>query len=181
MKPTTRYGTGQTGEYLVAAELARQGFTVALPTGNAEAIDVLAYGFGLTHAIQVKTASRGDHQFNIGKFLTIVHEEDGRQQVIGRQKNLDPRVLIVFVLLGDAAGDDEFVWTDLGSFADFLAEVHTAYLQKNGGRRPGKNPMSMHAALSWKSLRGRFPSEHIFDLLAKNTSETASVSIEPST
>lgn len=165
MKPTTRHGTGQTGEYLVAAELARQGFTVALPTGNAEAIDVLAYGFGKTLAIQVKTAGRGDHQFNLGKFVSIQFLEDGGQLVLGRTEKLDPEILIVFVFLGDKAGEDQFVWAFLGEFADFLAETHGAYLSRNGGRRPGKNAQSLHAALSRKVLQDRFPCKSVVDLL----------------
>lgn len=165
MKPTTRHGAGQTGEYLVAAELARQGFTVALPTGNAEAIDIIAYGFGQSVAIQVKTAGRGDHQFNVGKFLKIVHEPDGRQIVVGPRDDLDPKILVVFVFLGDKAGADEFAWTSQGRFADFLAKMHREYLEKHGGRRPGKNPKSLHAALSRSQLQQRFPSQTALEFL----------------
>ena len=165
MKPTTRHGTGQTGEHLVAAELARQGFTVALPTGHAEAIDVLAYGFGQTLAIQVKTAARGDHQFNLGKFLTISHEDDGRQQILGRRPSLDPGVLMVFVFLGEKAGEDEFAWTEAGRFADFLAERHQNYLNQNGGRRPGSNPKSLHASIPPKDLKERFPARSLPEVI----------------
>lgn len=166
MKPTTRHGTGQTGEHLVAAELARQGFTVALPTGHAEAIDVLAYGFGLTLAIQVKTAARGDHQFNLGKFLTIAHEEDGRQRILGRRQALDPKVLMAFVFLGERAGEDEFAWTDAGSFADFLAERHKNYLDQNDGRRPGSNPKSLHASVPPKDLKERFRARSLQEVIS---------------
>ena len=165
MKPTTRHGTGQTGEYLVAADLAIHGLNAALPTGNAEAIDVLAYGFGKTLAIQVKTAGRGDHQFNLGKFVSIQFLEDGGQLVLERTEKLDPEILIVFVFLGDKAGEDQFAWTFLGEFADFLAETHGAYLSRNGGRRPGKNAQSLHAALSRKVLQDRFPCKSVVDLL----------------
>jgi hypothetical protein len=165
MKPTTRHGTGQTGEYLVAAELARHGFTVALPTGNAESIDVLAYGFGMSLAVQVKTAGRGDHQFNLGKFVDIAHEIDGRQDIRGRKDTLDPKILMALVFLGERAGDDQFCWTTLGDFADFLAESHANYLARNGGRRPGKNPKSMHASLSKKALQERFPFDNPIELV----------------
>lgn len=165
MKPTTRHGTGQTGEYLVAAELARHGFAVALPTGNAEAIDILAYGFDQTLAIQVKTAGRGDHQFNLGKFVQVVFQEDGTQTIVGRRENLDANILIVFVFLGAAIGEDEFAWGTLGEFADFLGDAHQKYLDKNGGRRPGKNPRSLHASLTKKIIQERFTYSNVIDLL----------------
>ncbi|MEB8388527.1 hypothetical protein OO012_14975 [Rhodobacteraceae bacterium KMM 6894] len=167
MKPTTRHGTGQTGEYLVAAELARHGFAVALPTGNAEAIDILAYGFDQSLAIQVKTAGRGNHQFNLGKFVQVDFQEDGTQNVLGRQESLDVNILIVFVFLGTAVGEDEFAWGTLGEFADFLGDAHRKYLAKNGGRRPGKNPRSLHASLTKKEIQERFTCSNVADLLKK--------------
>lgn len=168
MRPNTRHGTGQTGEYLVAAELARMGFMVALPTGNAEAVDILAYGFGKTLAIQVKTAGRGDHQFNLGKFIDVEFHDDGRQEVHGRLRGLDTTILIVLVFLGTKAGEDEFTWALLNDFADFLAEEHSGYLLRKGGRRPGGNPKSLHAAHSKKVLQERFPGRNVFDVIAFN-------------
>lgn len=165
MKPTSRHGTGQTGEYLVAAELARHGFSVALPTGNAEAVDILAYGFGETLAVQVKTAGRGNHQFNLGKFVHVDFQEDGTQTVVGRRGNLDANILIVFVFLGAAIGEDEFAWGTLGEFADFLGDAHQKYLDKNGGRRPGKNPRSLHASLTKAALQERFTNSNVMDFL----------------
>lgn len=174
MKPTTRHGTGQTGEYLVAAELARHGFTVALPTGNAESIDILAYGFGGTVAIQVKTVGRGDHQFNLGKFVDIKHENDGRQIVLGRLKGLDQNIVIVFVFLGEEAGEDQFAWARLRDFGDLLADSHSDYLKRNNGRRPGKNPRSLHASLSQKALQDRFPHRTVSEWLQARAAETSS-------
>lgn len=165
MKPTTRHGTGQTGEYLVAAELARLGFTVALPTGNAEVIDILAHGPGKSFAVQVKTAARGDHQFNLGKFIDISFEDDDRQTVHGRLPGLDSDVLIAFVFLGETAGEDEFAWTTVGEFADFLGAAHKAYLDRNNGRRPGKNPRSLHAAHNKTSLQSKFPAKSALEVL----------------
>ena len=51
--------TGNAGEFFVAGELARRGFTVALPTAKVENIDLLAMRPGSFRqlAIQVKTAA----------------------------------------------------------------------------------------------------------------------------
>jgi hypothetical protein len=164
LKPTTRHGTGQTGEYLVAAELARQGFTVAIPTGNAESIDILAIRDKVRIAVQVKTAGRGNHQFNLAKFLDIRFNND-HQEVVGILENLDTSLLMALVFLGEKAGEDEFAWCLMKDFAEFLGQCHKDYLSRNNGRRPGKNPKSLHAAISKKELQKRFQFNNADDLL----------------
>ena len=54
-----KINTGNAGEFFVAGELARRGFTVALPTAKVENIDLLAMKPGSFRqiAIQVKTAA----------------------------------------------------------------------------------------------------------------------------
>ena len=46
--------TGLSGEYFVAAELLRRGFSVGITMGNAKAIDILAEKKGKQFIIQVK-------------------------------------------------------------------------------------------------------------------------------
>jgi alpha-D-ribose 1-methylphosphonate 5-triphosphate diphosphatase PhnM len=169
LKPTTRHGTGQTGEYLVAAELARQGFTVAIPTGNAESIDILAIRDKVRIAVQVKTAGRGNHQFNLGKFLEVRCEND-HQEVVRILENLDTKLLIALVFLGDKAGEDQFAWCFMKDFAEFLAQSHKDYLSRNNGKRPGKNPKSLHAAFSRKALQAEFKFNNVNDLLNSTSS-----------
>lgn len=50
-----RNSSGLSGEYFVAAELYRRGFSVGLTIGNAKAIDILAEKDGKAYQIQVKT------------------------------------------------------------------------------------------------------------------------------
>ncbi|MEY8780315.1 hypothetical protein AB9K32_07795 [Allomuricauda sp. XS_ASV26] len=50
-----RNSSGLSGEYFVAAELYRRGFSVGLTIGNAKAIDILAEKNGKAFQIQVKT------------------------------------------------------------------------------------------------------------------------------
>ena len=47
--------TGLSGEYFVAAELLRRGFSVGITMGNAKAIDILAEKAGKQFIIQVKS------------------------------------------------------------------------------------------------------------------------------
>lgn len=47
--------TGLSGEYFVAAELLRRGFSVGITMGNAKAIDILAEKNGKQFTIQVKS------------------------------------------------------------------------------------------------------------------------------
>lgn len=46
--------TGLSGEYFVAAELLRRGYSVGITMGNAKAIDILAEKNGKNYIIQVK-------------------------------------------------------------------------------------------------------------------------------
>lgn len=153
--PKSHHSTGQAGEYLVAAELARQGFTVALPTGNAPDLDILAYRGGKTFAVQVKAVARGSHQFNLRKFVDIELQPDGVQKMHGPLDTLDPYLILALVFVGESVGQDELIWTTVCELAELLAREHQNYLDRHGGRRP-QNPTSMHTAISRKIFREQF-------------------------
>ncbi|MBL9073108.1 group I intron-associated PD-(D/E)XK endonuclease [Tabrizicola sp.] len=150
-----RHATGQTGEALVAAELARAGFIVALPTGNAEHIDILAYRAGENRAVQVKCVSKGSFQFSSNKFVDVaLTGEIGNefQEVLGARKGIDENIDLVIVFLGQGPGSDRFYCIKLGDFAKFAANSHAAYINKHQGQRPGKNKASMHGAFTEQQL-----------------------------
>lgn len=54
----SKNGTGLSGEYFVAAELYRRGFSVGMTIGNAKSIDILAEKNGKVVQIQVKAIFR---------------------------------------------------------------------------------------------------------------------------
>lgn len=54
MAEIQRSSTGLSGEYFVAAELLRRGYSVGITMGNAKAIDILAEKDGNQFIIQVK-------------------------------------------------------------------------------------------------------------------------------
>ena len=55
MAEISRNSTGLSGEYFVAAELLRRGFSVGITMGNAKAIDILAEKDDQQFVIQVKS------------------------------------------------------------------------------------------------------------------------------
>ena len=60
---------GNCGEYFVAAELERRGFTAAVPMSNTKDFDVLAISRATNkqYAIQVKTTSYGRYKWMLNK------------------------------------------------------------------------------------------------------------------
>lgn len=145
--------TGQTGEYLVAAELSRRGFIATTFTGNVPHYDIVASDESGRHAsVQVKAASGGSWQFgNIRRYCDI--EFDGRRQIVGDLKPAPVRGLVtVFVKIQDLPPDCFYVldWTEL---TKLLAAKHTRFLERNNGVRPKKWD-SLHIAIKEESLLG---------------------------
>ena len=75
---------GQTGEYLVAAELSRRGLIATTFTGNVPDYDKIASNEGGKHvSIQVKASSGSSWQFgDITRFCEISFK--GHHQIVGQ-------------------------------------------------------------------------------------------------
>lgn len=82
------------GEYFVAAELYRRGFSVGMTIGNAKAIDILAYKNGLAIAIQVKAIR---NKKSVGWPIMRDKVENG--------------IIYIFVNLNDQDHPDYFICT----------------------------------------------------------------------
>ncbi len=69
MSNKNNISTGSSGEYFVAAELERRGYTVAMPMANTPVFDILAIHreSGNQVAIQVKTTSYRKKRWTLGK------------------------------------------------------------------------------------------------------------------
>jgi hypothetical protein len=72
------------GEYFVAAELYRHGYSVGMTIGNAKSVDLFAEMNGKTHQVQVKT---------------IINKKSGGWPI--RKKQLLKDVFYIFVNLND--------------------------------------------------------------------------------
>ena len=142
----------QIGEYLVACELARQGFLVATFSGNVPDFDLIATDFkGSSCPIQVKAIKGGSWQFSIDKFVNIIF--DGKKQIIGERKPLPiPQLVCVFVIAAEKYGEDQFFVLEWSKVQEILIENHTRWLNAHGGIRPRK-PDSMHCALDKRDLQ----------------------------
>jgi hypothetical protein len=136
---------GQIGEALVVAELGRRNIVATGFSGNVPDIDLLAYRGGHAVPLQVKSWRSGPVHLNAGRFLRI-HMDGDRQCIQGRDTDLDPELIYVFVLIGEARGDDEFFILPQGILQEIVLRCHSDYLAKHNGVRP-KNPRSTHMGL----------------------------------
>lgn len=133
--------TGQIGEHLVTAELGRRGIIATPFSGNVPDIDILAHANGVTGHIQVKAINKDSWQFDIRKFLEVELTAQG-QTVKGANRDLDRKIVCVFVSIGEELGEDKFYIFKQGWLQDYFAERYKA-------RKPPKNIKSFHCAI-WK-------------------------------
>ena len=137
--------TGQIGEHLVTAELGRLGIIATPFSGNVPDIDILAYANGVTGHIQVKAMNGVSWQFDVRKFLNVTLTPK-RQSVRGINNDLDRKIICVFVVVGDALGEDEFYIFRMGWLQDYFKERYM-------GRTLPKNIKSFHCAIWEKDLK----------------------------
>ena len=137
--------TGKIGEHIVTAELARQGIIATPFAGNVPNIDILAFANRFTHAIQVKTINGGSWQFDANKFLDI-KTTDTQQIILGKNKDLNRKIICVFVVLGEKLGEESFYIFRLGWLQDY-------FFKNYKGRRKPKNIKSYHCAIWVKNMK----------------------------
>ena len=142
---------GQTGEYLVAAELGRRGLIATTFTGNVPDYDIIASTEKGKHiSVQVKTIRGLTWQFgNIDKFVEI--EFEGQAQFV-RENRSSPVDNLIFVLVQlGSYGTDKFYICTWSEFCDVLSQHHSEFLAKHNGVRP-KRWDSLHTAISVKDI-----------------------------
>ena len=148
--------TRQIGEHLVVAELGRRGFIATPFAGNVPDFDLLAADErGRSIPIQVKAIRGPSWQFIATKFLRV-DVVDGVQHVRGVQQLARPRLVCIFLLLGEKAGDDAVYLFSQRDLQQILSETY------KGGVRP-KNPNSMHCAVWPRHLEPFKDSWHLLD------------------
>jgi len=155
---------GQTGEYLVAAELCRRGLIATTFTGNVPHYDIIASDEGGKHvSVQVKASSGSSWQFgDVSRFFSISFK--GKRQVVGQPKRCPVRgLVVVFVSIG-ATGADRFYILTWNMLRGLLVRGHRAYLAKHGGVRPKKWD-SLHFAFTENDLR---PYRDRWDTIKRN-------------
>jgi hypothetical protein len=154
--------TGQIGEHLVTAELGRRGIIATPFAGNVPEIDILAFANGISSPIQVKAINGVSWQFDIRRFLDVELKKTC-QKILGKNKQLDRKLMCIFVDLGEKLGQDEFYIFRYGWLQDHFHRTYTA-------RRKPKNIKSYHCAIwkkdmerhkeNWKLLEKEFKLKH---------------------
>jgi hypothetical protein len=142
---------GQTGEYLVAAELSRRELIATTFTGNVPHYDIIASDETGRHvSVQVKASRGPTWQFgNIGLYCDITF--DDKRQLLGDRKPCPVRRLVmVFVRIDDDRHDRFYILT-WDQLRDLLVDHHDAYLSKHSGTRPKKWD-SLHCAIEERAL-----------------------------
>ena len=155
---------GQTGEYLVAAELSRRGLIATTFTGNVPHYDIIASDETGKHvSVQVKAGRGASWQFgNITQFCAIKFH--GKSQIVGDMKACPVRRLIViFVKIAEDRHDRFYILT-WQRLRDLLVKGHKAFLQRHDGVRPQRWD-SLHSAISEKTL---LPYRDRWDTIEKN-------------
>ncbi len=142
---------GQTGEYLVAAELSRRGLIATTFTGNVPHYDIIASDDTGRHvSVQVKASRGPSWQFgNIKQYCDITF--DGKRQIIGDNKPCPVQRLIVTFVKIEEDGNDRFYILQWKRLRDLLVDHHRAFLERHNGIRPRKWD-SFHCAIAETTL-----------------------------
>lgn len=112
--------TGNSGEYFVAGELERRGFTCAVPMSNTKNFDILVINRKTNnqYAIQVKTTSYKSKKWILGK---------------KNEKLIEKNIIYIFVSLNELdAPEYHIVPSDI--VADTIKKEHAKWL-----KTPGRN------------------------------------------
>ena len=142
---------GQTGEYLVAAELSRRGLIATTFTGNVPYYDIIASDETGRHvSVQVKASTGTSWMLgNIENYCDIAF--DGKRQVIGKVRPCPIRRLVMVFVKIDSKGADRFYILPWIEFRHIAIAHHKAFLSLHGGIRPKKWD-SLHCAVAEHEL-----------------------------
>jgi hypothetical protein len=143
---------GQTGEYLVAAELSRRGLIATTFTGNVPHYDIIASNEDGKHvSVQVKASRGSSWQFgDITHFCEISFK--GKNQIVGTAKRCPVQRLVVVFAMIDPKGADQYYILTWRKLRNIIVKGYKAYLGRHNGMRAEKWD-SLHCAISEKLLK----------------------------
>jgi Holliday junction resolvase-like predicted endonuclease len=155
---------GQTGEYLVAAELSRRGLIATTFTGNVPHYDIIASDETGRHvSVQVKASRGTSWQFgSITQYCEVSFK--GKQQIVGDAKACPVnRLIVIFVKIENDRNDRFYIlrWEEL---CKLLVDGHREFLARHNGIRPQRWD-SLHCAISEKTLH---PYRNKWEIIGKN-------------
>ena len=144
---------GQTGEYLVCAELGRRGLIATTFTGNVPEYDLLVCDDSLrTLPIQVKTSRSDTWPSQANKWLDIEIDDSLKKQINKGPVKIDyPDLIYVCVSLGEERSGDRFFVCQKSDIQQVCIDAYTRWMEPKGWMRPR----------NYKSLDNRY---HVSDL-----------------
>lgn len=143
--------TGQIGEYLASAELARRGYVVTTFAGNVPEFDIIAVDDKLrSFPIQVKAIRGGSWQFDAREYIDITLHNN-IQTIHGKKRLRHPDLIFIMVLIAGSYGEDKFYLVNKSRIRNIIFKKYSAWLKEKKGRRP-KNPESFHCIIAPKDL-----------------------------
>lgn len=129
---------GQTGEYLVCAELGRRGFIATSFTGNVPEYDLLVCDDSLkTVPIQVKTTRGNSWPSRADLWLRIDIDDAEKKQVNRGKLKIDHSDLIyVCVALGIEQGRDRFFICHKADIQNVCIKAYKRWMDTKDWKRP---------------------------------------------
>ena len=124
---------GNCGEYFVAAELERRGFTVAVPMSNTPNFDILAVNrsdSNKQYLIQVKTQSSKKAEWKLN---------------VKNEKLIGDNIVYVFVVLNEYDSPDYYI-VPSKTVAETISKGHREWLNTPGrnGQKHNDNSMRVY-------------------------------------
>ena len=129
---------GQTGEYLVCAELGRRGLIATSFTGNVPEYDLLVCDDSLrTLPIQVKTTSATSWPSDASKWLEIEIDDEEKKQINHGPKEIEyPDLVYVCVALGNSQSEDRFFICLKSDIQDSCIAAYRRFMDPKDWKRP---------------------------------------------
>ncbi len=151
---------GQIGEFLVCAELGRQGLIATPFAGNVPAFDVLAVDEKCRSVpIQVKASTGNTWLTDAQNWMTITFELDKVEpsKIIGQKISpliiTNPNLIYVHVRVAQKPEERDRFWVlTKADLQKICVKAHGDFLARHNGLRP-KNPESLHLAYSTMHLK----------------------------
>lgn len=170
---------GQTGEYLVCAELGRRGLIATPFAGNVPDFDVLAVDEHCRALpIQVKTSAGDSWPTQATYWMDIAYDSEAKVQVPGPPVELDnPDLVYVFVALATKARPhDRFFVLTKTDLQRAVIKDYSDWMDTKGWRRP-QNPESFHCQFDVNAIKEHEDNWKLIEdrISAQNAPETNGV------
>jgi hypothetical protein len=155
---------GQMGEYLVCAELARDGLIATPFSGNVPTFDVLATDESCrTVPIQVKSTRSDNWPSKATRWMQVRFDDAlGRQVYSGPAKLATPNLLWACVAIASRGGRDRFFILTESDLQKVCVAGYTTWMEQIAWKRP-RNPASLTIVGAFQTSRNSRTTGSLFE------------------